>query len=147
MRKTALCLSACLLLAACQSETKKDGAAAKEASPAVPNADGTAGGQVAAANRAQGDTGAPETGPVAPAVKLMTAADCAGCHQEREKVVGPAYAAIARKYPATDANVAMLAGRIIAGGKGHWGEIPMTPHPGLPLADAKEMARYILSLQ
>ncbi|MEJ7660566.1 MAG: hypothetical protein WKG07_13595 [Hymenobacter sp.] len=47
------------------------------------------------------------------------------------KPVGPAYIAVAEKYPDTEANIAMLASRIIAGGSGHWGAIPMSAHPHL----------------
>lgn len=79
--------------------------------------------------------------------QLIAASDCASCHRENEKLVGPAYTAVAAKYPNTDANVAMLAGRVISGGTGNWGEIAMIPHPGLSEGDAKEMARYILSLK
>lgn len=156
MKKNAPCFSACPLLAACQSGIKKGGTAdAQEVSAsAVPAADGAADGRIAAAaNQMQAGVAVSKTGPGhaggpgAPAAKLLAASDCASCHQEREKLVGPAYAAIAQKYPSTDATVAMLAGRIITGGKGHWGQIPMTPHSGLSLADAKEMAQYILSLK
>jgi cytochrome c len=39
----------------------------------------------------------------------------------------------------------MLADKIIKGGTGNWGEVPMTPHPDVSVEDAKEMAKYILS--
>ena len=41
----------------------------------------------------------------------------------------------------------MLASKIIAGGSGSWGEIPMAPHPAISIDDAKEMVKYILSLK
>ena len=41
----------------------------------------------------------------------------------------------------------MLGKKIISGGMGHWGDIAMTPHPGLSETDAREMARYVLSLK
>ena len=37
--------------------------------------------------------------------------------------------------------------KIIKGGYGVWGEIPMAPHPDMKEEDAKEMSRYILSLK
>jgi cytochrome c len=46
-----------------------------------------------------------------------------------------------------DETIELLAGKIIAGGKGVWGEVPMTPHASLSKDDAKEMVRYILSLK
>ena len=93
----------------------------------------------------------PETTPAAkemlPGEKLINTSDCIGCHNKTEKVVGPAYVDVAAKYKATDKNIAMLAGKIINGGKGNWGDIPMTAHAGLSTDDAKEMVKYILSLK
>ncbi|MFT2008339.1 c-type cytochrome [Pontibacter sp. 13R65] len=79
--------------------------------------------------------------------KLIAQSDCLACHKEKEKLVGPAYDAVAKKYEFNDKNVDYLAGKIKTGGKGVWGEIPMSPHPDLKDDDAKEMARYILSLR
>ena len=41
----------------------------------------------------------------------------------------------------------MLAGKIINGGKGVWGEIPMTAHPQINQQDAEEMVKYIFTLK
>ena len=79
--------------------------------------------------------------------KLIAKSDCIGCHNKVQKVIGPAYVDIAAKYPLTDDNVEHLADKIIAGGKGVWGEIPMTPHASLSKDDAKTMVKYILSLK
>jgi cytochrome c len=78
---------------------------------------------------------------------LIEASDCRTCHQDAVKVIGPAYADVAKKYPNTPANVKMLAGKVIAGGKGVWGEIPMTPHPNVSQEDAEAMVSYILSMK
>jgi cytochrome c len=78
---------------------------------------------------------------------LIEASDCRTCHQDAAKVIGPAYMDVAKKYPSTPANVKMLAGKIIAGGKGVWGEIPMTPHPNVTQEDAEAMVTYILSMK
>ncbi|WP_214229385.1 c-type cytochrome [Pedobacter sp. B4-66] len=92
-----------------------------------------------------------ETAP-APAAKmkgeaLIAKSDCLACHSKTQKLVGPAYVNVAGKYPATDENIEHLADKIIAGGQGVWGAIPMTPHPGISKDDAKEMVKYILSLK
>lgn len=79
--------------------------------------------------------------------QLISKSDCLACHKVNEKLVGPAYTAVATKYSDTEANLNYLAGKIISGGAGVWGEIPMTPHPAISKDDAKEMARYILSLK
>lgn len=79
--------------------------------------------------------------------KLIAASDCLACHKVDQKVVGPSYEDVAQKYEFNDKNVDYLAGKIIKGGAGVWGQIPMTPHPDIKEADAKEMARYILALR
>ncbi|WP_316817731.1 c-type cytochrome [Pedobacter nyackensis] len=79
--------------------------------------------------------------------KLIAKSDCIGCHNKVQKVIGPAYVDIAAKYPLNDENINHLADKVIAGGKGVWGEIPMTPHASLSKDDAKSMVKYILSLK
>ncbi|MGV3639110.1 MAG: c-type cytochrome [Adhaeribacter sp.] len=78
---------------------------------------------------------------------LIAKSDCLACHKDDAKLVGPAYIDVANKYEATDANIAKLADKIVKGGAGAWGQIPMSPHPSLAQADAKEMVKYILSLK
>ena len=78
--------------------------------------------------------------------QLLTTSDCLTCHKVQEKLVGPAYEEVARKYPVSDANISLLTNKIITGGGGVWGQVPMTPHPSLSQEDARKMVRYILSL-
>jgi cytochrome c len=78
---------------------------------------------------------------------LIAASDCLTCHKEHEKIIGPAYADVAKKYKNTDENVAMLVSKVIAGGQGNWGEIPMSAHPNLSNEDAEAMVKYILSIK
>src|SRR5688572_23877018 len=77
---------------------------------------------------------------------LVNQSDCKTCHHATNKIIGPAHAEVAKKYEFTRANVTYLADKIINGGSGVWGEIPMTPHVDLPQADAEKMAMYVLSL-
>lgn len=77
---------------------------------------------------------------------LVDASDCKTCHHPTNKIVGPAHAEVAKKYEFTKANVELLAGKIIAGGSGVWGDIPMTGHSDISKADAEKMAMYVLSL-
>ncbi|MGI4886980.1 MAG: c-type cytochrome [Janthinobacterium lividum] len=147
MKKIALLLSSCALLIACESAPKtSETAGAKDAAATEPAAGSGAPTAVPATGDAPGAPGA-DLASAAPGAKLIAASDCTGCHKEHDKVVGPAYAAIAEKYKPTEANIAMLANKIITGGKGNWGEIPMTAHPGLSVADAQEMTKYVLSLK
>lgn len=77
--------------------------------------------------------------------ELIAASDCLACHKVDEKVVGPSYKDVAAKY--TEKDVTMLTEKIIKGGQGVWGEVPMTPHPALTTKDATEMVNYILTLK
>ncbi len=79
--------------------------------------------------------------------KLIAFSDCLSCHQENEKLIGPAYTEVAKNYEFNEKNTNYLAGKIINGGKGVWGQVPMTPHPDISMEDAREMAKYILSLR
>lgn len=76
---------------------------------------------------------------------LVEGADCLSCHKVDSKLVGPAYQDVAKKY--TDADIDHLAQKVIDGGKGVWGDIPMTPHAGLSKENAQKMVKYILSLK
>jgi cytochrome c len=84
--------------------------------------------------------------PIAAGEALVAASDCKTCHAKENKLVGPSHMDVAKKYDFTDANVKLLAKKIIEGGQGVWGEIPMTAHVGLSQSDAEKMARYVLSL-
>lgn len=76
---------------------------------------------------------------------LVEGADCLSCHKVDSKLVGPAYIDVAKKY--TDADIDHLAQKVIDGGKGVWGDVPMTPHAGLSKENAQKMVKYILSLK
>lgn len=78
---------------------------------------------------------------------LLSQSDCLACHQIQTKAVGPSYNDVADKYESTPVNINKLAQKIIKGGTGVWGQIPMAPHPALTEADAKKMVAYILSLK
>lgn len=80
-------------------------------------------------------------------LELIGSNDCTTCHKISEKNIGPAYTDVAAKYEATEANIDTLVNKIIQGGSGVWGAVPMTPHPTLSKEDATEMVKYILSLK
>lgn len=78
---------------------------------------------------------------------LVGSSDCLTCHKASEKNIGPAYKDVAAKYENTDANVKLLAEKVIKGGSGVWGAIPMTPHPQVKQEDAEAMVKYVLLLK
>lgn len=76
------------------------------------------------------------------------ASDCFSCHAIDHKLVGPAYQDVAKRYAGQgNAVIATLVQKIKKGGSGHWGDIPMTPHPQLSDADITTIVKWILSLK
>lgn len=84
------------------------------------------------------------TDPIAEGKSLIEGSDCLGCHKTDERLIGPSYKEVAQKYENTPENVEMLAGKIIKGSSGVWGDVPMPAH-GFSNENAKFMAQYILS--
>ncbi|MEO6314884.1 MAG: c-type cytochrome [Chitinophagaceae bacterium] len=78
---------------------------------------------------------------------LIAASDCLTCHKIDETSTGPAYRDVANKYPNDEATINMLSDKIIKGGSGNWGSIPMTAHDALSKEDAKQMVKYVLLLK
>lgn len=94
------------------------------------------------------DTAKAATATAAPAKDgkaLIAGADCRACHNDKEKLVGPAYAEVAKKYKEKD--IPALAKKVIDGGSGVWGPIPMAPHAALSVEDAEAMVKYILTIK
>jgi cytochrome c len=79
--------------------------------------------------------------------KLISKMDCVGCHKLDKKLIGPSYLDIAKKYTLNDKNINYLSNKIIKGGSGVWGNIPMAAHATLKKDEAKSIAKYILSLK
>lgn len=78
---------------------------------------------------------------------LAKAKNCMSCHQLDKKVVGPAYKEVAKKYAGNAAAEKMLAEKIIKGGKGAWGEVPMPPNPAVKPEEAAKLAKWVLGLK
>ncbi len=79
--------------------------------------------------------------------KLISKMDCVGCHKLDRKLIGPSYLDIAKKYSSNEKNINYIADKIVKGGSGVWGSIPMAAHSTLKKEDAKKMAKFILSLR
>ena len=90
----------------------------------------------------------PKSPEVQKGLELVAQNDCFTCHKVRDPLVGPAYIAVSERYgEATDKVVDSLAGKIIKGGSGNWGQVAMTPHPQVSKEDAATMVKYVLSLK
>lgn len=95
---------------------------------------------------------ASETKPKSPdyqkGLELVAKSDCFTCHKVKETATGPAYEAVAAKYaPASDEVIEKLANKVISGGSGNWGTVPMLAHPQISKDDAKTMVKYIMELK
>ena len=80
-------------------------------------------------------------------LKEIRESDCLTCHSLNEKMIGPAFMQVSSRYDSTDATINRLARKIISGGLGEWGNVPMTPHPKLTEEEARTIVKYILSLK
>ncbi|MBY0453888.1 MAG: c-type cytochrome [Burkholderiaceae bacterium] len=78
---------------------------------------------------------------------LATAKNCMACHAIDKKLVGPAYKDVAAKYAGQKDAAAKLAAKIIAGGGGVWGAIPMPANPQVNDAESKKLAAWVLGLK
>ena len=78
---------------------------------------------------------------------LAKSKNCMACHAIDKKVVGPAYKDVAKKY-AGDAKAAdMLASKIIKGGSGVWGPVPMPANAQVNDAEAKKLVAWLMSFK
>ncbi len=76
--------------------------------------------------------------------RAIERSDCLSCHSEFERIVGPSWRDIAQRYRAAGNSRSDLIDKIINGGRGAWGEIPMPAHPDLSDVQAELMLKYIL---
>ena len=78
---------------------------------------------------------------------LLDGKRCVSCHHRTEVLIGPPYAAIAARHAAgREWIVEVLAIKIIVGGAGNWGTVPMVPNEHVTIDEARAMARWILGL-
>ena len=82
--------------------------------------------------------------PVFANLDLATKKNCMACHAVDKKLVGPAYKEVAAKYAGQKDAAAMLADKIVKGGTGVWGQVPMPPNP-ITADEAKTLAAWVLT--
>lgn len=78
---------------------------------------------------------------------LATSKNCMACHAVDKKLVGPSYKDIAAKYAGQKDAVDKLSAKVIKGGSGAWGPIPMPANPQLAPDDAKKLVTWVLTQQ
>ncbi len=76
---------------------------------------------------------------------LATAKTCTACHAVDKKVLGPSYKDVAAKYAGQKDAAEKLAVKIIKGGSGVWGPVPMPAMAQVNADEAKKLAAWILA--
>jgi cytochrome c len=79
--------------------------------------------------------------------ELAQKKNCLACHAVDKKIVGPAYKDVAAKYAGQKDAADKLAEKIMKGGSGVWGQVPMPANPQVNAAEAKQLAQWVLSLK
>ena len=72
---------------------------------------------------------------------------CMACHAVDKKVLGPAYKEVAAKYAGQKDAADKLALKIMKGGAGVWGAVPMPANPQVSAAEAKTLALWVLTVK
>lgn len=83
--------------------------------------------------------------PVLADMALATAKNCMACHAVEKKLVGPSYKDIAAKYAGQADAVDKLSNKVLKGGSGAWGPVPMPANTQVNDADAKKLVAWILA--
>ena len=73
--------------------------------------------------------------------------NCLACHQTDKKLVGPSYKEVAAKYAGQKDAVDKLAVKVVKGGAGVWGAVPMPANPQVTDAEAKQLVQWIMTIK
>lgn len=85
--------------------------------------------------------------PTANLIELARNKNCGACHALDRKLIGPAFTAISERYRgATPDQRGLLEQKILNGGSGVWGQIPMPANPQVSPSEAQQLVSWILSL-
>jgi cytochrome c len=76
---------------------------------------------------------------------LAKAKNCMACHAVANKVVGPAFKDVAKKYVGDKTAEDKLVAKVLKGGSGVWGAIPMPANPQVSDADARILVKWVLA--
>jgi len=79
--------------------------------------------------------------------ELAQKKNCMACHAVDKKVLGPAYKDVAAKYAGQNDAVDKLSQKVIKGGAGVWGPVPMPANAQVSEAEAKQLVQWILTLK
>jgi cytochrome c len=78
---------------------------------------------------------------------LARSKNCMACHSISSKVVGPAFKDVAKRYAGQPDAAEKLAQKVLKGGSGAWGVVPMPANTQVTEAEARELVHWVLSLK
>ena len=78
---------------------------------------------------------------------LATSKNCMACHAVDKKLVGPAFKDVATKYADRSDAAEKLSTKILKGGGGTWGPVPMPANGQVTPAEATKLATWVLGLK
>ncbi|MEX5748341.1 c-type cytochrome [Massilia sp. X63] len=76
---------------------------------------------------------------------LAKAKNCMACHAVGNKLVGPSYKDVAAKYEGQKGAEDKLVQKVMKGGAGVWGPVPMPANPQVSEAEARSLVKWVLS--
>jgi cytochrome c len=86
------------------------------------------------------------TAPAFAQADLAQKKNCMACHAVDKKVLGPAFKDVAAKYAGQKDATDKLAAKVLKGGTGVWGNIPMPANAQVSEAEAKQLVGWIMTL-
>jgi cytochrome c len=89
--------------------------------------------------------GAAVSTPALADLQLATAKNCMACHAVATKLVGPSYKDVAAKYAGQKDAVDKLSAKIVKGGAGVWGPVPMPANAQVNADEAKKLAAWVMT--
>ncbi len=78
-------------------------------------------------------------------LQLATAKNCMACHAVDKKLVGPSYKDVAAKYAGQSDATEKLVTKVMKGGAGVWGPVPMPANAQVSVDDARKLVAWVLS--
>lgn len=85
--------------------------------------------------------------PAAASPELAQKKNCMACHALDKKLVGPSYKDVSTKYAGQKDAVDKLSQKVVKGGVGAWGPVPMPANPQVTDAEAKQLMQWIMGLK
>lgn len=89
----------------------------------------------------------PASGQAADETSLARSKNCLACHTLHNRVIGPSFQSIARQYRNQPGAAEIMAAKILKGGSGAFGAVPMPASPQVSQDEALRLAQWILQMR